>query len=470
MKIQQIELKKLVPYSFNNKKHPEKQIELLINSIQDFWFTQPIVVDENFVIIIWHARTEAAKRLWLTKVPVIVRDDLDPVAIKKLRILDNKLSDLAEWDKENLKLELEEIWDEDLISLFDDLDLSFLDEDEENKWKTDDDDIPELPQKIIVKEGDIFQLWKHKVICGSSTDPETIKILLWDKKADMVFTDPPYLMDFSGSVHSNGEKSANGNYDKIENDKMSEEDGKIFLKKIVENIKEFTDGAFYICFYRLWIDKILNACNENSLQWRNLIIWHKNNHNLSNSDYMSLYEPIIYGWNWKHNFYGEPGETDVIKITKKTDTPDIIVSKKSAYIKSLDKYYKIQRINKPDNTKNIIDVTNGAKLVAYHDETGDVWEIDKTQVNDLHPTMKPVALVERAIWNSSKPWQIILDLFLWSGTTLIWAEKKNRICYGVELKPWYVQVIIKRYAEFTWTHAEIKCLNRKLDINEILES
>ncbi len=187
MKIQQVELKKLVPYSFNNKKHPEKQIELIINSIQDFWFTQPIVVDEHFVIIIWHARTEAAKRLWLTKVPVIVRDDLDPVAIKKLRILDNKLSDLAEWDKENLKLELEEIGDEDLMSLFDDLDLTFWD-DEENEGETDEDDIPEEPQTIIVQEGDIFQLWRHKLICGSSIKQTVLKELLQEKKAQMETT------------------------------------------------------------------------------------------------------------------------------------------------------------------------------------------------------------------------------------------------------------------------------------------
>lgn len=251
---------------------------------------------------------------------------------------------------------------------------------------------------------------------------------------------------------------------------MSEADGKRFLKAIVENIKEFNDGAFYICFYRLWIDKILNACNDSNLQWRNLIIWHKNNHNLSNSDYMSLYEPIVYGWVNKHVFFWEPGETDILKITKKTDTPDIIISNKSAYIRSIDKFYKIQRINKPDSTKNIIDVTNGAKLVAYHDDTGDVWEIEKTQVNDLHPTMKPVALVERAIKNSSKKDDIVLDLFMGSGTTLIAAQKTNRICYGVELDPWYTQIIIKRFAEYTGSSNQIKCLNRDLDINEILES
>ncbi len=132
MEIIQKKLKDLVPYQFNNKKHPEKQIDLLINSIKDFWFTQPIVVDENNIIIIGHARTEAAKRLWLDTVPVIVKSDLDPVAIKKLRILDNKLSDLAEWDKENLKIELEDIGDQDLTDLFDDLNLDM--EDDPYKW------------------------------------------------------------------------------------------------------------------------------------------------------------------------------------------------------------------------------------------------------------------------------------------------------------------------------------------------
>lgn len=121
MEIKEIALEDLTPYKFNNKKHPPKQIDLLVNSIRDFWFTQPIVVDKDNIIIIGHARAEAAKKLKIKTVPVIVKDNLDPIAIQKLRILDNKLSDLAEWDKENLKIELLEIGDLSITELFDDL-------------------------------------------------------------------------------------------------------------------------------------------------------------------------------------------------------------------------------------------------------------------------------------------------------------------------------------------------------------
>lgn len=153
-------------------------------------------------------------------------------------------------------------------------------------------------------------------------------------------------------------------------------------------IEKYVDGAYYICFYRLGIDYVLRALDSIGNKYRALIIWDKGNHTLSNSDYMSKYEPIVYGWINNHNFYGPKGEYDI-------------------------------------------------------------WEVKRTQHNNMHPTMKPLKLIERAVNNSSRPNDIILDLFGGSGSTLIACEQLDRICYMMELDPKYVDVIINRWETFT---------------------
>lgn len=204
----------------------------------------------------------------------------------------------------------------------------------------------------------------------------------------MIFTDPPYLMDFTGSVHADGSKSYNEKHGAIQNDKMSREQGDQFIRSIFENIKAYVSGAFYVCFYRLGLDYIYRALDETHLKHRGLIIWNKGNHTLSNSDYMSKYEPIMYGWIDEHNFYG-------------------------------------------GNSKF------------------DIWDIKRTAKNELHPTMKPLELSAEAIINSSQKGDIVLDLFGGSGSTLITCEQLDRNCFVMELDPKYVDVIINRWEEYT---------------------
>jgi DNA modification methylase len=221
----------------------------------------------------------------------------------------------------------------------------------------------------------------------------------------MVFTDPPYLMDFNGAIGGDGIE--NKRHAPIINDKMSKEDGEKFLIDVSKTIRMFCNGAWYVSFYRLGIDDLFRAMAAAGLKWRSLIIWKKNHFNLSASDYKSIYEPIItgysddytpmlYGWNLEHKFHGRKGETDVWEI-----------------------------------------------------EIPSVWEINRTKKNDLHPTMKPVELCERAILNSSKRQQIVLDLFGGSGSTLIACEKNKRRARLMELDPKYCDVIIERWQEFT---------------------
>ena len=223
----------------------------------------------------------------------------------------------------------------------------------------------------------------------------------------------------------------------------------MFLDKFMENIKANTKGAFYICFYRLGIDWILNSVKRVGLQRRGLICRYKNNRNLSNSDYNSIYEPIVYGWVDDHNFYGETLESYVWEVRRTLNKDPMRVTKKGLILKIGETLYKmtwIKAIKK--GFGKIIEIEESQSFITDHSENTDVREIEKTQKNDLHPTMKPVHLMVRAIKNSSKRGEIVLDPFLGSGSTLIASEMLNRVCYGIEFDPMYIQIIMMRYNTF----------------------
>lgn len=374
-------IENIKPYEKNAKKHPKKQIEAVAKSIKEFGMNQAIVVDKQGVIIVGHGRYEALKHLgWDIKPEWVKEVDLTEEQANAYRLADNKLNE-SEWDMSLAIEELKELSDEmfDLTGFDKDL---ILEPDEM------DDEVPEVPKEPKSKLGDLYELGRNKVLCGDSIVMDDMVRLMGDIKANMAFTDPPYLMGFTGNVHGDGSKSHNASFGAIKNDKMSVEDGERFIGDIVRNIKAFVSGAYYICFYRLGVHYVLDALLENDMEYKAVIIWDKGNHTLSNSDYMSKYEPIIYGWNEEHKFYG--GRSNF-----------------------------------------------------------DIWEVARTSKNELHPTMKPVALCEKAIVNSSEQNGIVMDIFLGSGSTLIASEKTGRICYGMELDPKYVDVIVQRYVDYT---------------------
>ena len=232
--------KDLIGYENNNKIHNEKQIDLLANSIKEYWFNTPVIIDSNNIIIAWHWRVEAAKKLWLKEIPVVIKDNLTEKQIKKYRLLDNKIAELAEDNMEAIKFELDELEDMELNELYD-LDIEIVDEDK----SAIEDDIPEEPTNIIVEKWDVFQLWEHRLMCWSSTDVNDLEALLEWGKSDMVFTDPPYLMDFDWWVNSDWSKSFNAKHWTIKNDKMSKEEWEQFLDDINTNIKMYNKWAFY---------------------------------------------------------------------------------------------------------------------------------------------------------------------------------------------------------------------------------
>jgi DNA modification methylase len=325
----------------------------------------------------------------MDKVPVVVVTGLDDRKRRALVIADNKLALNAGWDEEALRIELEDLSADfgELMGFSEDELLALLKQDA-SEGLTDEDAVPEAPEVPITVEGDVWVLGNHRLMCGDSTSIDAVDRLMDGRKANMCFTDPPYLMDFTGGIHADGSKSFNAKHGAIKNDKMSKKDGEDFLDAINSVIKSTVDGAFYITFYRLGVDGYYASMERTGLKCRSLIIWDKGNHTLSNSDYMSMYEPIFYGWVNQHKFYGGK---------------------------------------------------NGM----------DIWRIKRTSKNDLHPTMKPVELVEKAILDGSQINGIVLDIFGGSGSTIIACEKNKRDCRMMELDPKYCDVIIKRWEEYT---------------------
>jgi DNA modification methylase len=392
MQIKEVAVDKLIPYAKNSRTHSVEQVAQIAASIKEFGFRNPILVD-GVGIIAGHGRLMAALKLGLEKVPTIDCSDMTASQKKAYIIADNKLAMNAGWDNQFLTLELKDLEDEGFdLSLtgFDDKELdALLNVIEGTNGLTDEDAVPDVFEEPKTKLGDIYILGNHRLMCGDSTSTDAVDQLMEFGKADMVFTDPPYNMDFTGGIHADGSKSFNAKHGGIKNDKMSQSEAEDFFDAINSIIYAYCVGAFYITFYRLGIGEYWKSLERTNLKVRSLIIWDKGNHTLSNSDYMSKYEPIFYGWTGdNHNFYGG---------------------------------------------------NNGM----------DIWEIKRTSKNTLHPTMKPVELIEKALEDASKSGNTVLDLFGGSGSTMIACEKLGRKSRLMELDPKYCDVIVKRWEDFT---------------------
>lgn len=393
----------LIPYARNSRTHSDEQIAQIAASIKEFGWTNPILIDGDNGIIAGHGRLSAARKLGHEEVPVIELKDLTETQRKAYIIADNRLALNAGWDNEMLTIELNELLADNFaldILGFDPKELAALLEPDVVEGLTDEDAVPDIPDEPKTRLGDIYQLGNHRLMCGDSTSIDAVDKLM-PETANMIFTDPPYLMDFTGGIHGDGSKSFNAKHGSIKNDKMSDKEGDDFLDAINSVITSKVDGAFYITFYRLGINKYFASMERTGLKCRSLVIWDKGNHTLSNSDYMSMYEPMFYGWVNNHKFYGGK---------------------------------------------------NGM----------DIWRIKRTAKNDLHPTMKPVELVEKAVLDGSAINGIVLDLFGGSGTTIVACEKHNRHSRIMELDPKYCDVIVKRWEDFTGKKAMLVNANEEL--------
>ena len=402
MKIKNIDINKVIPYHNNPRKN--QAVDKVASSINEYGFQQPIVVDKNMVLIVGHTRLLGAKKLGLKQVPIHIAD-LSEAKAKAYRIADNRLNEDSNWDFDLLDLEvkslLEENYDIDLLG-FDSAELDkFLKNDEE--YLTDEDEVPEPPEKPKSEKGNIYQLGEHRLMCGDATNIEVVKKLLNGYVSDLIITDPPYNVNYGGGRAKGSTKKgavvkAHGS---ILNDKMNSEEFDTFISTIFKNYSEVTKELASIYVFHPDSKTEAKITFETFfgqyLQKSATLIWNKGHAGVGYADYRPSHEPILYGWKYgkgKHFWCGDK--------TKKT----------------------------------ILDYSKG-NTQAY-----------------VHPTQKPVNLLEELIINSSKGQDVILDFFGGSGSTLIACEKTKRKCFMMELDLKYADVIIQRWENFTGKKAK----------------
>lgn len=391
MEVRNMNIDDIKPYD-NNPRDNDNAVESTANSIKEFGWQQPIVVDKDMVIIVGHTRYKAAKKLGYKEVPVVVASNLNKEQVRAYRLADNKTGELADWNTKFLDDELQSILDIDMGNFGFELDIS---EDKEEVKEDDfDEEVPEEPKS---KLGQIYQLGRHRLMCGDSTDPEMVKKLVGGVQAELLLTDPPYNLDYS-SKDFGGKDSKTRKNNQISNDKMTLDEFYKFLLSVFSNAKDnLKSGAsFYIWFSDLATVEFNNAANNSGLMVKETLIWEKNNFVLGRQDYHHKHEPCLYGWvkDGSHSWYSDRKQTTILNF-------------------------------------------------------------DRPLKSDLHPTMKPVALFDYQIKNSTKSGDTVLDLFGGSGTTIMACEQNERNACVMEYDPKYVDIIIKRWEDFTGKKAKL---------------
>ena len=381
----------LVAYRNNSRTHSKEQIDQIENSIKEFGFTNPVLLDDNNEIIAGHGRELASKKMGIKEVPCLRLSHLTEQQKRAYVIADNQLALNAGWDENILALEIGELSDDDFdISLlgFNDIELNgFLLK--EFEGLTDEDEVPEPPVDPVTKLGDIWQLGNHRLICGDSTMVDNLDKLC-PEQADMIFTDPPYGMSYGGGRAEGSTKKgalvkAHG---MIKNDDLKNEDLINLVKDSLTAtlLKSKKNCAAYICFTWRTYTEFNKAIKEAGIKIKNCIVWDKKSIGLGQSNYRPQHEFIFYsGEKW----YGDKAQSDV-------------------------------------------------------------WYMSRGGTGKyVHPTQKPVELIIKAINNSSKNEDVIIDCFGGSGSTVIACEKTNRKARLMELDPKYCDVIVKRWENFT---------------------
>lgn len=394
----------------------EDQVKQLTKSIETFNLVEIPVIDLDGVLIAGHQRCKIMQLLGrggeTTDVRVPNRKLTDK-EFKEYNVRSNK--NTGEWDDELLAALFDE---QELRDIgFSDLELGMFAFDDPNE--ADDDIVPELPDEPVSAYGDLYELpGGHRVLCGDSTKKEDVERLMNGIQADMVFTDPPYNVDYSGK----GKNTQEG----ILNDNMGKEEFTTFLTEVFKRYEELSknEAAWYVFHSPKTQDQFKDAINKTKWQVKNQIIWNKPNAGMGMNEYRQKHEPMFYCGTENVSFYGDRTGTTVWDFHKEID-----------------------------------DIVKWAQTIQNADKTGKttIWTMKREPVGDyVHPTQKPVELIEHTIRNSSKNGQLVADLFLGSGATLIASGKKGRVCYGMELDPKYVDVAIKRFCDYTKGYKIIK--------------
>ena len=391
-----VDIEKLVPYVNNARTHSQEQINKLRSSIREFGFINPVIIDKDYGVIAGHGRIMAAKEEGIKEVPCVFADHLNEAQKKAYILADNRMALDAGWDEELLKIELESLEEygfnveltgfseEELGQLFD---LG-------SEAKEDDFDIEgELNKPTFSKEGDIWALGRHKVICGDSTLWDTFEKLLGETKVNLVCTDAPYFVDL---------KNKSGT---IKNDNLNDKEAYEFLMKVFTNFKDAMakDASIYEFYATMKARVFYDAFEDAGFKVGAGLIWKKPRAPFMRTDWKFNMEPIIFGWrkDGKHNWYGDQKQTAVFEF-------------------------------------------DGIK--------------DSEKEGCGHPSSKPVPLIAYLIKQSTQTNGLVLDGFLGSASTLIACEELNRICYGIEIEPKFVDVAVKRYLNLVGSDEDISLL------------
>lgn len=394
-----IRIDELIPYENNAKIHGPDQIEQLRRSLREFGFVSPVLIDENKNLIAGHGRVEAARAEGMTEVPYVTVSDLTEAQRRAYIIADNRLTEAGVWDAVRLKLEMQELqaleFDTDLTGFAMAEIISLAGDEPESEPEAHEDNYDgSVPEETTVREGDIYQLGRHRLMCGNATSLSDVQVLTGGAQVDLLLTDPPYNVALG--MNETPEEAARRNRRTdgkiLVNDSMSDEQFLQFLCDAFSTavIELKPGGTFYVWhsdsagyWFRAAMDSV-------GLKVRQCLIWEKNSLIMGRQDYQWQHEPCLYGWKdgAAHAWYSDRKQSTIL------------------------------RFDKPTRSKE-------------------------------HPTMKPVALIAYQISNSTKPGNSVLDPFGGSGTTLIACEQLGRTCYMMEIDPKYVQVIINRWEAMT---------------------
>ena len=382
--MQLVAVSKLIPYVNNARTHSAEQILKLRASLREFGFINPVIIDREFNVIAGHGRIMAAKEERILEVPCVFVDYLTDAQKKAYILADNRMAMDAGWDEELLRIEIEALQGEDFnigLTGFDESEIADLfgsDDAEEDKFDVEE----ELKNPCFSKQGDVWKLGKHTVICGDSTDSDTFRTLLGDKKVNLVCTDAPYFVNLENQSG------------KIANDNLDDKSAYEFLMKVFTNFKEYMaiDASIYEFYATMKARVFYDAFEDAGFKVGAGLIWKKTRAPLMRTDWKFNMEPIIFGWrkDGKHKWYGDQKQKAVFEF---------------------------------DGISN---------------SKGDGFG---------HPSSKPVTLMAYLIKQSTQTNGIVLDGFLGSASTLIACDQIDRICYGIELEPKFVDVAVKRYIQ-----------------------
>lgn len=408
--IEHVPTGELVPFERNARKHDARQVLKLAGIIRRAGFLVPIIVDGAGVIVAGHGRWAAAKELGLERVPVIRITHLSDEEVRAFRLADNRLAELSSWDEKTRALELRDLVLVDVdfgimeLTGFEmgeiDVAISSL-EDPVSRDRA--DEVPEPPRSSAVRQGDLFHLGPHRLLCGSSLEAESYDLLLGGQKVQAGFTDPPYNVPIAGHVSGLG-KVRHREFVEASGE-MSEGEFTVFLRRYLDHARAASaEGALhYVCMDAAHTFELLGAARQAELSFRTTCTWAKTNAGMG-----SLYRQ----------------QTEFVHVFRN--------GAKASH-------------------------TNNVQLGRFGRNRTTLWTYPgantfrKGRMEDLadHPTVKPWALVADAIRDCTRTGEAVLDGFCGSGTTIIAAQKTGRVCFGIEFDPLYIEVAIRRFEKLT---------------------